>query len=283
MQLESYKQLIVWQRSIELVKEIYKVTEEFPKLELYGLVSQMRRSAVSIPSNIAEGYKRKNLGEYVQFLSIADASAAELETQLIISKDLYKQIDFLKAMSLLEEVQKMLITLIKKLNPKPSTLNPNNGFTVVELLVSMSLFSIIVGIASGVFIQSMRAQRAVVALSAAVSNAQLTIEQMAREIRIGENFSLSGGELNFTNAKGESIIYRLGAEKIERGVNGNFGPLTAENVSVKNLGFVLSGNLPDDGRPPKITLIMQIGTKGSQVENSMINLQVSVSSRVLDG
>ena len=106
---------------------------------------------------------------------------------------------------------------------------------------------------------------------------------MAREIRIGENFSLSGGELNFTNAKGESIIYRLGAEKIERGVNGNFGPLTAENVSVKNLGFVLSGNLPDDGRPPKITLIMQIGTKGSQVENSMINLQVSVSSRVLDG
>ena len=74
---------------------------------------------------------------------------------------------------------------------------------------------------------------AVVALSAAVSNAQLTIEQMAREIRIGENFSLSGGELNFTNAKGESIIYRLGAEKIERGVNGNFGPLTAENVSVK--------------------------------------------------
>ena len=75
----------------------------------------------------------------------------------------------------------------------------------------------------------------------------------------------------------------LAAEKIERGVNGNFGPLTAENVSVKNLRFVLSGNLPTDGRPPKITLIMQIGTKGSQVENSMTNLQVSVSSRVLDG
>ena len=143
MQLESYKQLIVWQRSIELVKEIYKVTEEFPKLELYGLVSQMRRSAVSIPSNIAEGYKRKNLGEYVQFLSIADASAAELETQLIISKDLYKQIDFLKAMSLLEEVQKMLITLIKKLNPKPSTLNPNSG--QVMLLTVLVLSGTILG------------------------------------------------------------------------------------------------------------------------------------------
>ena len=88
MQLESYKQLTVWQRSIELVKEIYKVTEKFPKSELYGLVSQMRRSAISIPSNIAEGYKRKNLDEYVQFLSITDASAAELETQIIISKNL---------------------------------------------------------------------------------------------------------------------------------------------------------------------------------------------------
>lgn len=191
--------------------------------------------------------------------------------------------EYLKPRRVLNSVKNKSKKIFVDLDKKFVASDRSKGFTIVELLVSMSLFSIIVGIASGVFIQSMRTQRAVVALSAAVSNAQLTIEQMAREIRIGENFSLSGGELNFTNAKGESIIYRLGAEKIERGVNGNFGPLTAENVSVKNLGFVLSGNLPDDGRPPKITLIMQIGTKGSQVENSMINLQVSVSSRVLDG
>ena len=191
--------------------------------------------------------------------------------------------EYLKPRRVLNSVKNKSKKIFVDLDKKFVASDRSKGFTIVELLVSMSLFSIIVGIASGVFIQSMRAQRAVVALSAAVSNAQLTIEQMAREIRIGENFSLSGGELNFTNAKGESIIYRLGAEKIERGVNGNFGPLTAENVSVKNLGFVLSGNLPDDGQPPKITLIMQIGTKGSQVENSMINLQVSVSSRVLDG
>lgn len=63
--IESFKELTVWQRSIELVKKIYKITEEFPKAELYGLVTQMRRSVVSIPSNIAEGYKRKNIGEYV--------------------------------------------------------------------------------------------------------------------------------------------------------------------------------------------------------------------------
>jgi len=116
--IESYKQLIVWQKSILLVKEIYKVTEELPKSELYSLVSQMRRAAISIPSNIAEGYKRRNLGEYIQFLRIADASAAELETQIIIARDLYSKTDFLKASNLLEEVQKMLITIIKKLNAK---------------------------------------------------------------------------------------------------------------------------------------------------------------------
>lgn len=118
MYIVSYKQLQVWQRAIELVKEIYKVTEKFPKEELYGLVSQMRRAAVSIPSNIAEGYKRRNLGEYIQFLSIADASAAELETQIIIAKDLYRKADFNNVESLLGEVQKMLAVMISKLNAK---------------------------------------------------------------------------------------------------------------------------------------------------------------------
>jgi four helix bundle protein len=118
MYLESFKQLEVWKRSMELTKEIYRITNEFPKAEMYGLVSQMRRAAVSIPSNIAEGYKRRNLGEYIQFLSIADASAAELETQVLLSKDLYSNIDFSKAESLLEEVQKMLVVMIRKLNAK---------------------------------------------------------------------------------------------------------------------------------------------------------------------
>ena len=118
MYIQSFKELEVWKRSIELVKEVYRITDQLPKTEMYGLVSQMRRAAVSIPSNIAEGYKRRNLGEYIQFLSIADASAAELETQIIISKDIYSEIDFSKAVSTLEEVQKMLVTMIKKLNAK---------------------------------------------------------------------------------------------------------------------------------------------------------------------
>lgn len=116
--LKSYKELIVWQRSIELVREGYIVTSKFPKEELYGLVSQMRRAAVSIPSNIAEGQQRKGLKEYLQFLRISYGSSAELETQIIIAKDLYPKIDFLKVESLLEEVQKMLNVLIQKLESR---------------------------------------------------------------------------------------------------------------------------------------------------------------------
>jgi four helix bundle protein len=86
--LKSHKDLIVYQKAYRLCLEIYRLTREFPKEELYGLVSQMRRSAVSIPSNIAEGYSRKNRKEYVQFLRIALGSCAELETQVSLSIDL---------------------------------------------------------------------------------------------------------------------------------------------------------------------------------------------------
>ncbi len=115
MYIESFKQLIVWQKSIELVKVVYGITKKFPTAELYGITSQMRRAAISIPSNIAEGKKRKTKKDFVQFLRIADGSAAELETQIIISKDLYQSIDFSRAEELLTEIQKMLITMIYKL------------------------------------------------------------------------------------------------------------------------------------------------------------------------
>ena len=74
MYLESYKQLKVWQKSVDLIKEIYILTQNFPKEENYGLSIQMRRAAISIPSNIAEGQRRKDLPEFIQFLRIADAS-----------------------------------------------------------------------------------------------------------------------------------------------------------------------------------------------------------------
>lgn len=114
--LKSYKELIVWKKSMDLVREIYLITEQFPKDEVYGLSSQMQRAAVAIPSNIAEGYLRGHRKEYVQFLSIALGSSAELETQILICKSLSKfnKIDFSRGESLLTEVMKMLYVMIRR-------------------------------------------------------------------------------------------------------------------------------------------------------------------------
>ena len=116
MKISSYKDLIAYKKGYELVKIIYEITRGFPKEEMYGLTNQIRRSAVSIPSNIAEGYMRGSR-QYVQFLRIAWGSCAELETQLSLSRDLsfYQEEDFNKSYSLLQEVMKLLRTYIDKL------------------------------------------------------------------------------------------------------------------------------------------------------------------------
>jgi len=115
--MKSFKELIVWQKSRLLVQSIYELTSQLPNEERFGLVSQARRSSVSIPSNIAEGYRRKGRKEYVHFLAIAAGSAAELETQLILIQDIFKIGADTELNSLLE-VQKMLSSLINKLDPK---------------------------------------------------------------------------------------------------------------------------------------------------------------------
>lgn len=110
--LKSFKELIVWQKAYQLVLEIYKATKDFPKSEMYGLVQQMRRAAISIPSNIAEGYGRKHKTEYHQFLSVAYGSLSELETQYLLSIDLsyIKQSEIIEV--LLKEVGSMLYRMI---------------------------------------------------------------------------------------------------------------------------------------------------------------------------
>jgi four helix bundle protein len=113
----SYRDLLVWQKSIDLVSEVYKLTENFPKSEIYGLSSQMQRAAVAIPSNIAEGQKRAHKKEFMQFLYIAYGSGAELETQIEICKRLnkLKDLDYTAIVSKLSEVMKMLNALISSL------------------------------------------------------------------------------------------------------------------------------------------------------------------------
>ena len=121
MKTKSYKDLIVWQKAIELVMTVYELTSKFPKSETYGLTSQIRRAAVSIASNIAEGYARQYRPEYIQFLSMAYGSCAELDTQLIIAQRLGYGVsnDYSRVLSLLEEVSKMLNAMRKGLKEKP--------------------------------------------------------------------------------------------------------------------------------------------------------------------
>lgn len=113
--MRNHKDLIVWQKSMALVKRVYEVTRAFPHEEMFGLTSQMRRAAVSIPSNIAEGYGRIYDKERINFLSIALGSASELETQLMISEDLGVTAngDNAELSSLNNEVIRMLTSLIK--------------------------------------------------------------------------------------------------------------------------------------------------------------------------
>lgn len=114
MSTTSFKDLIVWQKSMLLTAEVYEACKSLPSEENYGISSQIKRSAVSIPSNIAEGYGRKNTKEYVQFLNIAYGSGCELETQLILISDIYN-IDTKLVISRLTEVQKMLFVMKNKL------------------------------------------------------------------------------------------------------------------------------------------------------------------------
>ncbi|MFA6294424.1 MAG: four helix bundle protein [Victivallales bacterium] len=116
--LKGHKDLDVWKKSIDLVEYLYKLTKEFPKEEAYSLTSQIRRSVVSIPSNIAEGAARNSKKEYVQFLYIALGSAAELETQLIISARLGYLNSSTEFLSQLNDITKMLVGLISYLKRK---------------------------------------------------------------------------------------------------------------------------------------------------------------------
>lgn len=115
MTTKSFKDLIVWQKSLQLTVDIYSLTAKFPDIEKFGLVSQMRRCVVSIPSNIAEGSRRGTKKDFVQFLRIADGSAAELETQILIAQSLFLDIKFETVQGLLEEVQKMLSACIRSM------------------------------------------------------------------------------------------------------------------------------------------------------------------------
>ncbi len=116
----GYKKLDVWKKGYELTLKVYEVTRHYPKEETYGLISQMRRASSSIIANLAEGYGRNHLGEYIQYVSIAIGSCNELEVHILLSNDLHylKKKNYDELMSGHEEVSKMLFGLRKALEQK---------------------------------------------------------------------------------------------------------------------------------------------------------------------
>lgn len=162
----------------------------------------------------------------------------------------------------------------------------NSGFTLIELVVSAGLFLILVGLAAGTFVNTLRAQRAVVGLTEDMNNAAFVIEQIAREVRVGFDFeSAASDTLTFTNADGDDVSYGLiavdGTTGIGRCVGtgcGNYDPLTSPGVEIERLEFVLRGAERGDGFPPRVTILVTVrGEKDIRV-----NLQTTISSRILD-
>jgi prepilin-type N-terminal cleavage/methylation domain-containing protein len=167
------------------------------------------------------------------------------------------------------------------------------GFTLIELIVAIGIFSVVTAIAMGGFVNVLRTERQAAALLSANSNISLIIEQMAREIRTGDNFCVSGyyclcslgscSSLQFRNAENETVTYRAdGAGAIERGAGSQFQKITAQNVNVRYLNFIISGQNPGDGFPPKITILIGVSAKAAGVEANVINLQTTISSRQPD-
>ena len=113
--IKSFRELEIWKKGIELVKEVYKTTENFPQSELYGLTSQMRRCAVSVPSNVAEGFRRRHSREFRQFLNIALGSLAELETQLVIAQEINYLSDGQVILERIDHISRMIATLLRRL------------------------------------------------------------------------------------------------------------------------------------------------------------------------
>ena len=118
--MKSYRDLKVWEKSMDLVVESYRISKLLPKTEMFGLTSQIQRAAVSIPANIAEGHGREHLGDYLRHLSIARGSLMELETHMLIITRLFIPMDEVKrALEQVREVDRMLSGLIKKLKELP--------------------------------------------------------------------------------------------------------------------------------------------------------------------
>lgn len=158
------------------------------------------------------------------------------------------------------------------------------GFTLIELIIASSLFVVLISVASGAFINTLRTQRIIMNLSESMNNTSFTIEQIAREVRVGFQFEGGGDTLEFTNSSGDLVKYTLvsldsNTKGIERSENGGVGEtITSPDVNIDNLEFILQGEEAGDGEPPRITILISVKSE----KDIKVNLQTTISSRVLD-
>ncbi|MDO8585017.1 MAG: prepilin-type N-terminal cleavage/methylation domain-containing protein [bacterium] len=158
------------------------------------------------------------------------------------------------------------------------------GFTIVELLIAVGLFLIVLSIISGAFIEALRTERATLRLMAANDTASFALEQMARDIRVGTDFSLVGpSELHFNDRVGTEAVYRLNAGRVEkRSGAGAFTPITANTALVTTLHFALAGELNTDSLQPRVTIAMSVGATGRDIAGVTTAVQTTVTPRLLD-
>jgi len=166
------------------------------------------------------------------------------------------------------------------------------GFTLIELMVSLGIFSVVMLVATDGFIRSLRAERQASAFSLVNSNLSGVIEQMAKEIRTGKNFCTNGvlcpssSQLSFVNANNKLATYCLENGSIKKNIGADCSSgqeITGENVSVQYLNFIISGNDDNDGLPPRITILVGANPKNKSASSYVVNLQTTVSSRVIGG
>lgn len=164
------------------------------------------------------------------------------------------------------------------------------GFTILELIVAIAVFSILTTLATGGFVRALKTERQISAYTAVNSNVGLFLEQIAREARTGSNFCINGNScpsssiLSFLNASGENVTYCLESGAIKRSIGSGCSSgqnITGDNVSVENLRFILFGNQNGDGYPPRVTILVGATSRLASALSYKVNLQTTVSSRIL--
>ncbi|MBI5147852.1 MAG: four helix bundle protein [Parcubacteria group bacterium] len=245
-ELKSFKDLKVWQKAADLATLVYKTTEKFPRSELYGITNQMRRAAVSISSNLAEGFKRIYPREKSQFYNIAYSSISELESQVEISKKLgfLSENDYQKLLLAVTEVSKMTDGLIKSLNSKSYILNSSRGFSLLELLIYVAVLAIVTVIVSGFFLAINKGRGQVDARTEVNQNIRFALSAIERDLSAASSVTVpatTGATSSVLTliSGGNTVTYATTTlNRLQRTVNSLSEVIVSERVKIDSLSFV---------------------------------------------